>query len=105
MRTRSVMCCLLLAACYVSAAAKKASGDYDKLVERVKGDKTVDFRELRLAYADSPGFDRGPDTDPQKTNVGGPFFQGLRNRDQERRHGAGERLCGYRRAHGRVHGI
>jgi hypothetical protein len=75
MRTRSVVCCLLLAACCGSAAAKKPSGDYDKLVERVKsGDKTVDFRELRLAFANSPGFDRGPDTDPQKKVMGAALF-------------------------------
>jgi hypothetical protein len=68
MRIRSVVSCFLIAiAWWASAAAKKASGDYDRLVERVKGgDKTVDFRELRLAYADSPAYDSGPDTDPQK---------------------------------------
>ena len=71
MRIRSVMGCFLIAmACWANAAAKKAPGDYEKLVERVKsGDKTVDFRELRLAYADSPAYDNGPDTDPQKKTM------------------------------------
>ncbi len=37
---------------------------YADLVAKVKaGDKGVDFKELRFAYADSPG---GPDTDTQK---------------------------------------
>ena len=67
MRTRSVLCCLLLAASCASAGAKKAPGDYEKLVERVKnGDKTVDFRVLRLEYMDSASYENGPDTDPQK---------------------------------------
>ena len=68
MRIRSLVgCFLIVIVCWASAAAKKASGDYEKLVERVKsGDKTVDFREIRLAYANSPSFNRGPDTDPQK---------------------------------------
>ncbi len=40
---------------------------YDVLVARVKsGDKTVDFRALRLAYADSPNYSKGPDSDEQK---------------------------------------
>jgi len=40
---------------------------YDTLVERLKSnDKTVDFKELRLAYADSPNMDKGPDTEAQK---------------------------------------
>jgi hypothetical protein len=38
---------------------------YEALVEKVKtGDKGVDFKQLRLAYADSPT--SRPDTDPQK---------------------------------------
>ncbi len=38
---------------------------YETLVEKVKnGDKSVDFKQLRLAYADSPA--SRPDTDPQK---------------------------------------
>ena len=42
-------------------AAKSA---YPDLVAKVKaGDKSVDFKELRFTYADSPG---GPDTDAQK---------------------------------------
>ncbi len=56
MRTRSAVCCFLLAASlWASASTKReTAGDYEKLVERVKnGDKTVDFRELRLAYATS----------------------------------------------------
>ena len=41
-----------------------ATSKYADLVAKVKaGDKTVDFRELRVAYADTFG---GPDTDSQK---------------------------------------
>jgi Domain of unknown function (DUF4919) len=52
------------------AAAQDKSGakpTYETLVERVKaGDKTVDYRSLRLAFANSPGYSRGPDTDKEK---------------------------------------
>jgi hypothetical protein len=41
--------------------------DYTALLERVKsGDQTVDFRQLRLTYANSPSYDGGPDTDTQR---------------------------------------
>ena len=41
-----------------------AKSRYDELAAKLKaGDKSVDFKELRLAYADSPG---GRDTDKQK---------------------------------------
>jgi hypothetical protein len=50
-----------------SQEAPKNKLSYDALVEKLKSnDKTVDFRELRLAYANSPNMDKGPDTDPQK---------------------------------------
>jgi hypothetical protein len=43
----------------------KADLAYEALVEKVqRGDKGVDFKQLRLAYADSPA--SRPDTDPQK---------------------------------------
>jgi Tfp pilus assembly protein FimV len=43
----------------------KESSTYEALVEKVKSsDKSVDFTQLRLAYADSPT--SRPDTDPQK---------------------------------------
>jgi len=43
---------------------KVAKPTYADLVAKVKaGDKTVDFRLLRIAYADSSG---GPDTDKQR---------------------------------------
>jgi len=41
-----------------------ATARYDDLVAKLEaGDKNVNFKDLRLAYADSTG---GPDTDPQK---------------------------------------
>src|ERR1035441_8816571 len=47
--------------CQGTPASKSTYAD---LVAKVKaGDKSVDFKELRFAYADSPG---GPDTDTQK---------------------------------------
>jgi hypothetical protein len=51
----------------LAAGQNKAqeSSTYETLVEKVKnGEKSVDFRQLRLAYADSPT--SRPDTDPQK---------------------------------------
>jgi hypothetical protein len=67
MLARSTLCFLCLVASCCSAATEKAGADYERLVEHAKaGDKTVDFRELRLAYANSPNYESGPDTDPQK---------------------------------------
>ena len=61
---------LLLLACCTSVIDQEKPGgktDYAALLERVKsGDQTVDFRQLRLAYANSPGYDKGPDTDTQR---------------------------------------
>ena len=58
---------LTLALCGMAARGQdkpKADSRYQILVEKLKsGDRNVDFKELRLAYADSP---RGPDTDVQK---------------------------------------
>src|ERR1700748_1794791 len=51
-------------------AQDKSKNDaaYDALLKRVKdGDKTVDFRELRMTYADSPGYrPYGGEDDTQK---------------------------------------
>jgi hypothetical protein len=60
---------LLLACCFAVTAQEKpeAKTDYAALLERVKsGDQTVDFRQLRLAYANSPSYGSGPDTDTQR---------------------------------------
>jgi len=52
----AVPCCL--------AQQTTSSPTYADLAARVKsGDRTVDFKQLRLAYAATSG---GPDTDPQK---------------------------------------
>jgi len=57
---------LLFVSSLVAAADKPATSDYKALVERAKsGDQTVDFRRLRLAYADSADYENAPDTDPQ----------------------------------------
>lgn len=51
---------------------------YEGLVERVKtGDKSVDFRELRLAYVGSETRQKYADTDPQKKAMN----EALRNKD------------------------
>jgi hypothetical protein len=48
------------------AADKSATAEYKALMERAKnGDQTVDFRRLRLAYADSDAYGKA-DTDGQK---------------------------------------
>src|SRR5208282_2284878 len=54
----------LVATCGFCQEKSTAKPTYADLVAKVKaGDKTVDFKELRFAYADSRG---GPDTDTQK---------------------------------------
>ena|ERR1700680_4793292 len=63
--------CLLLFVLFCRAAiaqdVPKQQVSYESMVERVKGgDKTVDFRQLRLAYMDSTTYSNAPDTDPQK---------------------------------------
>jgi hypothetical protein len=59
--------CFLLIAAWCLAADKQATADYKSLVERARtGDQTVDFRRLRLAYADSADYENAPDTDSQK---------------------------------------
>jgi hypothetical protein len=66
MRTAYAFCLLLSSLCCF-AADKGATADYLALVERARnGDQTVDFRRLRLAYADSDAYDNAPDTQPQK---------------------------------------
>jgi hypothetical protein len=58
---------LLFIGSWCAAADKQATADYKALVERAKGgDQTVDFRRLRLAYADSTDYENAPDTDSQK---------------------------------------
>jgi len=70
MRHRFALCLLLVTSCCL-AAHKDSTADYKSLVERARnGDQTVDFRRLRLAYADSEAYDNAPDTDPQKKAMG-----------------------------------
>jgi Domain of unknown function (DUF4919) len=67
--TISFLCFLLFAAPLLSSAQKNAKSPekYQALVHRVKqGDQTVNFRDLRIAYSDSPAFSNGPDTSDQK---------------------------------------
>jgi hypothetical protein len=68
-----LICCLLSAVCSASLLAQQSPQKpkdpvaYDTLVDRVKhGDQTVNFRDLRIAYSNSPAFDTGPDTTEQK---------------------------------------
>ncbi len=67
MRHRLVITALvtsLLTPCIFSQDKSNAKPTYAELVARTKsGDKSIDFKELRFAYADSGG---GPDTDAQK---------------------------------------
>lgn len=58
---------LLSVAIVVAAPQKQAPDKYQTLVARVKkGDKTVDFLELRRAFADSPEYTPGSDDDLRK---------------------------------------
>jgi len=65
----------------------KQPDSYEAMVERVKtGDQSVDFRQLRLAYAESPNYGNGPDTDPQKKSMtaalnGKDFVTAIKNAD------------------------
>lgn len=61
-----------IVSCVVIAAQVKPNVDatYDAMVDRAKsGDKTVDFRAMRLAYADSPSYSSRPDTSEQKKKM------------------------------------
>ena len=61
-----VLCFIFFAATCI-AADKNATAEYASLLERAKnGDQTIDFRRLRLAYADSAAYENAPDTEPQK---------------------------------------
>jgi hypothetical protein len=63
-----LLCLSLLPAAFGQQKAKDQS--YEALAARVtSGDKTVDFRQLRLAYAESANYSKGPDTDPQKKEM------------------------------------
>ena len=72
---------LLLFGLAVSASAQdkaQPKPTYESMVERTKaGDKTVDFRSLRLAYADSPNYSNRPDVSKQKRSMSAA----LKNRD------------------------
>ncbi|HUL15306.1 MAG TPA: DUF4919 domain-containing protein [Terriglobales bacterium] len=58
-----------------------APDPYQALVDRVKkGDQTVNFRDLRIAYSNSPAFTQGPDTSGQKKNM----RQALNDKDYSR---------------------
>jgi hypothetical protein len=67
MKVRHVITALaisVLAARSFCQEKSTAKSIYSDLLAKVKGgDRSVDFKELRFAYADSPG---GPDTDKQK---------------------------------------
>jgi hypothetical protein len=61
---------LLLCASGTAQQNLLSKTDYASLVERVQqGDKTVDFRALRLAYADSPDYSKRPDTSSDKKTM------------------------------------
>ncbi len=61
----------------VAAPQKPAFDKYQTLVARVKkGDKTVDFLELRRAFADSPEYTPGSDDDLRKA-----MFSAYNNKD------------------------
>jgi hypothetical protein len=74
----------------LSAVGQERSTDgklYDVLVARVKnGDHSVDFRQLRLAYSESPKFRNGPDITTQKHAMtialnGKEFAKAIQNAD------------------------
>lgn len=86
MRRGLVITCIGCALISPALSQDKPNGRarYAELVERVKkGDKNVDFRDLRIAYADWSG---GPDTDPQKKAMTGAlnskkYDEALKNAD------------------------
>jgi hypothetical protein len=82
MRLRAIYVSMILAACCISLAQNKPDADsYEALIERVKsGDKTVDFRSLRLAYASSPKYSSRPDTTEPSKNM----MSALRSKDFEK---------------------
>jgi hypothetical protein len=87
MKTPFITACLLIV-CFsticIAEDAAKAKATYDALVGKAKsGDKTVDFKQMRLSYSDSPS---QKDTDPQKKAMfaalnSGSLAEAIKNAD------------------------
>ncbi len=87
MKTSLVTACFLIACFSAVCAAEdtaKAKATYDALVSKAKsGDKTVDFKQMRLAYSDAPS---EKDIDSQKKAMftalrSGNFAEAIKNAD------------------------
>ena len=71
----------------VASAQQSSTPQYAQLVERLKnGDTSVDFGELRMAYAASPKYDFDTDAEARKS-----MFAALQNRDYKRAIGIAEK--------------
>jgi len=73
-------CAFVIGLCLAASGQDKPQADnnYLFLVGRIKsGDKTVDFRQMRLAYADSPDYSQRPDTTEKKKSM----MEALRAKD------------------------
>ena len=88
MFSRAIPVCLLAAgSLFCSAQQKKTDSDYARLLERVKaGDMTVDFKQMRFAYMDSPEYKAAKGTDAEAEAMmaavnAGDFPAAIKNAD------------------------
>ena len=85
MFSRAIPVCLLAAGSLFCYAQQKS--DYARLLERVKaGDMTVDFKQMRFAYMDSPEYKAAKNTDAEAEAMiaavnAGDFPAAIKNAD------------------------
>lgn len=87
MFSRAIPVYLLAAGSLFCYAQQKVDSDYAKLLARVKaGDMTVDFKQMRFAYMDSPEHKAAKDTDAEAEAMiaavnAGDFPAAIKNAD------------------------
>src|SRR5579871_4808870 len=87
MFSRAILACLLAAGSILCCAQQKGDSDYARLVARVKtGDMTVDFKQMRFAYVDSPEYKAAKNTDAEAEAMidavnAGDFPTAIKNAD------------------------
>ena len=87
MFSRAIPVYLLAAGSLFCYAQRKADSDYARLLARVKaGDMTVDFKQMRFAYMDSPEHKAAKDTDAEAEAMiaavnAGDFPAAIKNAD------------------------
>lgn len=87
MFSRAIPVCLLAAGSLFCYAQQKSDSDYARLLARVRaGDMTVDFKQMRFAYMDSPEYKVAKNTDAEAEAMiaavnAGDFPAAIKNAD------------------------